>query len=144
MLSALNEVAMLHLQRIEDQEQLKGLPYRPPERLLDDIDEAEARGEPWQVLESRSEDEEEPLWVCVFPEREAADVLYLFGDLYEGHWDAEREVFLAEDGAYDLYGRPVSLSTLEDEDEEEDTEWEEEMARRKGTAAPQEEEDISL
>lgn len=135
---------MLHLHRIGDLDQLRGRPYRPPEHLLDEAEEAEARGEPWQILEAQPDGAEEPLWICVFPEREASDALYRFGELHEGRWDAEREVFLAEDGTcFDLQGRAIPLAALEEEGEEEDAEWEEDIARKKGTG-PSPEEDLPL
>ena len=121
---------MLHLHRIDDMDQLRERPCQPPERLLDEAEEAEARGEPWQVLEAQPDGEEEPLWICVFPEREASDALYRFGDLHLGHWDAERNVFLTEDGAcFNLCGRTVSPSALEAEGEEEEDVSEPETSR---------------
>lgn len=124
---------MLHLQRIEDMDQLKGRPHPAPERLLDIAGEADARGEAWWVIEARADEEEEPVWLCVFPGHEAPDQFFRFGDLREGRWDPGQEVFQAEDGAcFDLQGRPAFPSAAEDEEEEEDLAWEEEQARRKG------------
>ena len=123
---------MQHLKQILELEQLRNQAFIPPHDLLDRVEELEERGEPWCVLEVWTEGREEPSWLAVFPDGEAA-ILYVEGEGVKGKWDQEHEVFLPEEGeALDLQGRPVSLSSLEAEEEEEDEAWwEEAEAKRK-------------
>ena len=122
---------MLHLKRIQEFERLQNQAFAPPQGLLDRVEELEERGEPWRVLEAWEEGREEPTWLGVFPGKETA-ILYVEGESVEGTWDEARNVLLVEEGSpLDLQGRPVSLESLESDEEDEDEGWWEEAEGRR-------------
>jgi hypothetical protein len=128
----------LTIKLIKDLDQLRGLAFPPPYRLLESVEDAERRGEPWRVIMAFERHSEQASWVKLLPDRGASE-FFLDGKALSGRWDADHEVFIAEDGpSLNLMGKPVSLSALEDEAADEDLEAEErkwQLKRKKNLEA---------
>ena len=128
----------MNIKLIKDLDQLRTLAFPPPYRLLESVEEAERRGEPWRVIMAFERHSEQARWVKLLPERGASE-FFLDGKPVSGRWDADHEVFIAEEGpALNLMGKPVSLSALEEEAEDEDLaeaerKWQ--LARKKAREA---------
>lgn len=121
---------MWRIKRIDDLESLRRLATSPPLVILEAVETAAERTEPWWVLELKVRGDEDPLWLAVFPERKGA-MFYNGEETMNGRWSAAHNVFFEEDGlTWNLEGRPVTVSALEDEAAEEDAGIEEDRARR--------------
>ncbi len=121
---------MWRVKRINDLDALRGQATTPPLVMMDAVETTAERGEPWWVLQVMVREDEDPHWVAVFPEMNSA--LFFNGEeTMKGRWDDARSVFFEEDGlTWNLEGRPVTVSALEDEAAEEDAGIEEERARQ--------------
>ena len=121
---------MWRMKRINDLESLRRQATTPPLVMMDAVETTWERGEPWWVLQIMVRGDEDPFWLAVFPEEKRA--LFFNGEeTMKGRWDEARNVFFEEDGqTWNLEGRPVTLSAMEDEAAEEDAGIEEERARR--------------
>lgn len=126
---------MWRMKRINDLEGLRRQATSPPLVMMEAVESTAERTEPWWILQITVREDEDPLWLAVFPEEESA--LYFNGEeTMKGRWDESRNVFFEEDGLiWSLEGRPVTLSAMEDEAAEEDAGIEEERARRARIAA---------
>jgi hypothetical protein len=122
-------VAMLHTKVIRDLDQMRNLAFPPPYTLVESIEDTEGRGEEWWVLMAYEKNSAHANWVAVFPESEDAR-FYTEEDQLRGRWDSEHQIFLPEDGSpLDLRAKPVSLASIEEDEEDEDAEDE---ARKRG------------
>lgn len=111
---------MLRTKLIKDLDQLRAQAFSPPFVLKSRIEEAEFRSEPWQVIMAYGSLSGGVRWVAILSSVEEA-LFFSEGDCLTGRWDAEHEVFVPEDGTpLNLFGNPVSLSSLEEEWEEEE------------------------
>lgn len=126
---------MWRMKRIDDLEGLRRQATTPPLVIMEAVESTAERSEPWWVLQITVREDEDPLWLAVFPDEKNA--LYFNGEeTMKGRWDESRNVFFEEDGlVWSLEGRPVTLSAMEDEAAEEDAGIEEERARRARIAA---------
>ncbi len=118
------------MKRITDLDSLRGQPTTPPLVIMEAVQTMAERSEPWWVLQVKVRGDQDPLWLAVFPEQK--DAMFFNGEeTMKGRWDEARSVFFEEDGlTWSLEGRPVTLSSLDDEAAEEDAGIEEERARR--------------
>jgi hypothetical protein len=127
----------LNIKLIKDLDEMRTLAFSPPHKLMESVVDAERRGEPWRVIMAYDRSSE-PRWVKVLPDRGASE-FFLDGNPVNGRWDADHEVFIAEEGpSLNLMGKPVSLSALEEEAEDEDLEREErkwQQARKRAMEA---------
>ncbi|MBL0311889.1 MAG: hypothetical protein IPP78_04070 [Holophagaceae bacterium] len=121
---------MWRMKRINDLESLRRQATTPPLVIMEAVETAAERTEPWWVLQLKVREDEDPFWLAVFPEEKKA--LFFNGEeTMKGRWDEARNVFFEEDGpTWSLEGRPVTVSALEDEAAEEDAGIEEDRARR--------------
>src|SRR5512141_1411592 len=101
---------MGRVKRIDDLETLRRQATTPPLVMLDAMETAGERGEPWWVLQVMVRGDEDPLWLAVFPEEKRA--LFFNGEeTLKGAWDESRSVFFEEDGlTWSLVGRRVTVS----------------------------------
>ena len=122
---------MLRVKRIVEVEALKYQATTPPRLILAAVETAAERSEPWWVFQAISDRQEDALWLAVFPD--AKEALFFTGEeTLKGRWDEGHSVFFDEDGnTWNLEGRQVSVSSLDDEAAEEDAGYEEEMAQRR-------------
>ena len=121
---------MQRMKRINDLDTLRGQATTPPLIIMEAVETAAERSEPWWVLQVKVRGDEDPLWMATFPERK--DALFFNGEeTMKGRWDEARSVFFEEDGlTWNLDGRPVTLSAMEDEAAEEDAGIEADRLRR--------------
>ena len=121
---------MWRMKRINDLESLRHQATTPPLVMMEAVETAWERGEHWWVLQIMVRGDEDPFWLAVFPEEKRA--LFFNGEeTMKGRWDEARNVFFEEDGlTWNLEGRTVSVSAMEDEAAEEDAGIEEDRARR--------------
>ena len=121
---------MGRVKRINDLDGLRGQATTPPRAITAAVETIAERGEPWWVLQVKVRRDQDPLWLAVFPERK--DALFFNGEeTMKGRWDEGRSLFFEEDGrTWNLEGRPVSVSAMEDEAAEEDAGITEEQALR--------------
>lgn len=121
---------MGQIKRINDLDRLRGQATTPPLVIMDAVETTAERAEPWWVLQVMVRGDQDPLWLAVFPERK--DALFFNGEeTMKGRWDEAHGVFFEEDGlTWNLEGRPVTVSALEDEAADEDAGIEEDRARR--------------
>lgn len=121
---------MGRVKRIKDLDGLRGQATSPPVVITEAVQTMAERGEPWSVLQVKVRGDQDPLWLAVFPERNEA--LFFNGEeTMKGRWDEGRSLFFEEDGrTWNLEGRPVSVSAMEDEAAEEDAGITEEQALR--------------
>lgn len=104
---------------IKDLDQMRAQAFSPPFALMGLIENAEGRGEEWQVLMAYGSISGGARWVAVFPGSKEAR-FFTEGDHLSGRWDSEHEIFFPEEGSpLNLLGNPVSLSSIEEEVEEE-------------------------
>ncbi len=121
---------MLHTRLVKDLDEMRGLAFPPPYVLLETLETAEGRGEAWWVLLAYERYGTQARWVLVFPEAGEAQ-FFTDGDRLHGRWDPEHEIFIPEVGSpLDLRGNPVSLASIEDDEEDEDAEAEERRGSR--------------
>jgi hypothetical protein len=122
---------MLRVKRIVEVEALKYQATTPPRVILSAVETAAERAEPWWVVQAISDRQEDALWLAVFPD--AKEALFFTGEeTLKGRWDEGRCVFFDEEGkSWNLEGRQVSVSSMEEEAAEEDAGYEEEMAERR-------------
>jgi len=104
---------------ISDFYRLREQPYPYPRDLEARVEEREARGECWWVLRVTGITLEDPLWLLVDPETWGA-TLYEEGEVLDGRWDPELEIFVPEDGPLPS-GHALGLEEEEDEEEEAET-----------------------
>lgn len=125
-----DEVPMWRMKRISDMEGLRRQPTTPPLVMMEAVEITAERAEPWWILQIMVREDEDPLWLAVFPDDNNA--LFFNGEeTMKGRWDESHNVFFEEDGpTWNLEGRPVTLSAMEDEAAEEDAGIEEERARQ--------------
>lgn len=117
---------MLRTRLIKDLDQMGTQAFPPPFGLMDLLEEAEVRGEAWCVLMAYGGPAGEVRWLVRFLDS-GESLLFLEGEQVQGRWDAERQVFLPEEGPpIDLQGKPVSLSDREEAGEEDAMDEEEE------------------
>jgi len=115
---------MLRIKRIDDLDELRAQSFPPPFALVETLEDTQERGEAWWVLMAYEEGASRAGWVVGFPES-GASRFFTEGEELNGRWDGERELFLTEEGPpLDLRGHPVSLATIEEDEEEEDAEEE--------------------
>lgn len=126
---------MWRMKRINDLEGLRRQATTPPLVIMEAVESTAERAEPWWIMQITVREDEDPLWLVVFPDEKSA--LYFNGEeTMTGRWDESRNVFFEEDGLiWSLEGRPVTLSAMEEEAAEEDAGIEEERARRAQIAA---------
>ena len=111
---------MLRTKRIKDLDQIQTQAFSPPPALLGSVEDAEVRGEAWWVVMAFSDSTGDARWVVVFPDTQQA-LFFTEGDQLNGRWDQEHELFFPEEGPpLNLLGNPVSLSSVEEDEEEED------------------------
>lgn len=111
-------ITMLRTRRIKDLDQLRSQAFSPPQALRGTIEEAEFRSEAWEVIMAFGSISGGARWVAILPASREA-FFFTEGDRLTGRWDSELEVFFPEEGApLNLFGNPVSLSSIEEEMEE--------------------------
>ena len=118
---------MLHTKLIKDLDEMRTLAFSPPYPLLDTIEDAEKRGKKWRVIMAYERNSEHARWVAVLPDPGESQ-FFSEEEQLNGRWDPGHGIFIPEMGSpLDLHGKPVSLSSIEDEEEdavEEERKWE--------------------
>jgi hypothetical protein len=113
---------MLHTKLIKDFSEMRTLAFSPPYPLLDTIEDAERRGKRWRVIMAYERNSENTQWVAVLPDSDESQ-FFSDGNQLNGRWDPGHDIFIPEMGSpLDLHGKPVSLSSIEEEEEEADAE----------------------
>ena len=106
---------MLHVKQIRDLDALRRQTFQAPIALVELLEEVEARGEPWRVLQAFGGGPGDARWVAVLP-GEGESQFFADGERYFGRWDEEHTLFIPDEGRpLDLNGRPVTFASLEDE-----------------------------
>ncbi|NTW86413.1 MAG: hypothetical protein HGB30_09660 [Holophagaceae bacterium] len=106
---------MLHVKRIRDLDELRRQTFQAPIALVEHLEEAEARGEPWWVLQAFGGGPSDARWVAVL-QGEGESLFFSDGEHHRGRWDDEHALFIPDEGKpMDLNGRTTTLSALEDE-----------------------------
>jgi hypothetical protein len=116
---------MPHTKLINDLNDMRNLAFSPPYPLMDAIEDAERRGKTWRVIMAYERNSENARWVAVLPDPGESQ-FFSDGDQLNGRWDPEHELFIPEQGSpLNLQGKPVSESSIEEEEEAGDAEEEE-------------------
>jgi len=127
----------MHIKLINDLDEMRTLAFPPPHRLMESVVDAERRGERWRVILAWDRTSEQARWVTVLPDADASQ-FFSDGNHMRGRWDPDHDLFFPEEGSsLNLQGKPVSLSTLEDEAEDADSQEAEsqwQAARQKALA----------
>lgn len=113
----------LYTKLIKDLDEMGSLAFTPPCLLMESLADAERRGERWWVLMAYERNSEQARWVSGCSGFKASQ-FFSEGLHLDGRWDPDHELFIPEEGpAFDLNGKPVSLTTIAEEEEAAD--WEE-------------------
>ncbi len=106
---------MLHVKRIRDLDELRRQTFQAPLALVELLEEVEARGEPWRVIQAFGGSPGDARWVAVLPGKGESQ-FFADGERHRGRWDEEHALFIPDEGKpLDLNGRTTTLAVLEDE-----------------------------